>query len=124
MLPHQGQGAAQAVEDGEALGVFFEDIRGPQTTEHVHAILQQIYDIRHERATTVQEYSLMLSKPKENGGYAKQVGCCAQAHVHLGRSANLNLHSISKLFLPWNWRYEGARDWQHRQEARTAALKL
>lgn len=35
MLPTQGQGASQAIEDSEALGGFFEDVTGKTSIEEV-----------------------------------------------------------------------------------------
>lgn len=40
MLPTQGQGASQAVEDAEALGSFFRDIDDPPSSEELSHILQ------------------------------------------------------------------------------------
>lgn len=38
MLPTQGQGASQAIEDSEALGAFFEDITEKPSTEKISSI--------------------------------------------------------------------------------------
>jgi len=40
MLPTQGQGASQAIEDAEALGSFFRDICDPPSFEGLSQILQ------------------------------------------------------------------------------------
>ncbi|CAK7225459.1 hypothetical protein SBRCBS47491_005897 [Sporothrix bragantina] len=54
MLPHQGQGGAQAIEDGAALGVLFTDVSSP---EDVTARLQLYQDIRQRRAAAIQIFS-------------------------------------------------------------------
>ncbi|KAE8307049.1 FAD/NAD(P)-binding domain-containing protein [Aspergillus transmontanensis] len=54
-LPHQGQGGAQALEDGAALGaVFTADVR----PEHVAQRLQMYNEVRYRHAVTV----MMMSK--------------------------------------------------------------
>lgn len=40
MLPHQGQGAGQSIEDAEALGTLFKDVTGGKSTEEVETILK------------------------------------------------------------------------------------
>ena len=40
MLPTQGQGASQAIEDAEALGSFFRDICDPPPFEDLSQIFQ------------------------------------------------------------------------------------
>jgi salicylate hydroxylase len=43
MLPTQGQGASQAIEDSEALGAFFEEIVEPPSLE----ILTKALEVRN-----------------------------------------------------------------------------
>lgn len=38
MLPTQGQGASQAIEDSEALGAFFEDITEKPSIKEISSI--------------------------------------------------------------------------------------
>ncbi|RDL29979.1 uncharacterized protein BP5553_10606 [Venustampulla echinocandica] len=53
-LPYQGQGGAQAVEDGAALGALFP----PGTlTSDVEDRLKLYFECRSERATMIQEYT-------------------------------------------------------------------
>lgn len=40
MLPTQGQGASQAIEDAEALGAFFEGISEPPSADALSEILE------------------------------------------------------------------------------------
>jgi salicylate hydroxylase len=40
MLPTQGQGASQAIEDAEALGAFFEGVNEPPSAETLSEILE------------------------------------------------------------------------------------
>lgn len=53
MLPHQGQGASQALEDAEALGVFL----ATATAETAPQALKDVFRVRYKRATQAQEYS-------------------------------------------------------------------
>ncbi|KNG85740.1 hypothetical protein ANOM_005720 [Aspergillus nomiae NRRL 13137] len=57
-LPHQGQGGAQAIEDGAALGALFP--LGTKPAE-VAARLQLYMKCRYDRATMVQEYSRLAA---------------------------------------------------------------
>lgn len=36
----------------------------------------------------------------------------------------LTTNSNSKQFMPWNWNYDGAKDWQNRQKEGRAGLNL
>lgn len=64
MLPTQGQGASQAVEDAEALGAFFEGFATEiHQVEQVESILQQVSQCRRDRATLIQKYSRDAARP-------------------------------------------------------------
>lgn len=63
MLPTQGQGASQALEDAEALGAFFEGIEQRPSAEEVAVLLQQVFKCRYERASLIQRYSREAAKP-------------------------------------------------------------
>jgi salicylate hydroxylase len=64
MLPTQGQGASQALEDAEALGAFFDGFGQPsQATESVEEILEKVFRCRYERASLIQKYSRDAAKP-------------------------------------------------------------
>lgn len=64
MLPTQGQGASQAVEDAEALGAFFEGFpaHGHEARD-VEKTLEQIDQCRRGRATLIQRYSRESARP-------------------------------------------------------------
>ncbi len=69
MLPLQGQGASQSFEDAEALGAFFDGIfTGDVTANEVNAILKQVFDVRYERVTTIQNYSRKSARPATEAG--------------------------------------------------------
>lgn len=72
MLPTQGQGASQTVEDAEALGAFFEDMKGVPSRERVAEILQEVFRCRYDRASLIQKYSRDAAKPATEKG-SKQV---------------------------------------------------
>jgi salicylate hydroxylase len=53
VIPHQGQGASQALEDAEALGAFLHDT----APENVPAALERVFRVRYRRATRIQKAS-------------------------------------------------------------------
>lgn len=63
MLPTQGQGASQTIEDAEALGAFFEDVFGVPDPESIADILQEVFQCRYNRASLIQRYSREAAKP-------------------------------------------------------------
>lgn len=71
MLPTQGQGASQSVEDAEALGAMFEDVDGWVAGEEVERRLDEVVKCRYERATLIQAYSRQAARPATNGKDSK-----------------------------------------------------
>lgn len=53
MLPHQGQGGAQAIEDSVALGILLTDVNSGTLEKR----LQQFEKIRRNRASVMQIFS-------------------------------------------------------------------
>ncbi|KAJ5632014.1 hypothetical protein N7490_008353 [Penicillium lividum] len=68
MLPTQGQGASQAIEDAEALGAFFEGLMESPSLESLEKILEEIFQARHSRASLIQTYSRQAAKPAVSKG--------------------------------------------------------
>lgn len=68
MLPTQGQGASQAVEDAEALGAFFEDVIEVPDANRIESVLAQIFQCRYERASLIQKYSRDAARPATDKG--------------------------------------------------------
>ena len=75
MLPLQGQGASQSIEDAEALGHFFQDIVGGTDAsgssvpvEEVTLRLAELFEARYERASLIQQYSRQAAKPATESG--------------------------------------------------------
>jgi salicylate hydroxylase len=93
MLPTQGQGASQAVEDAEALGAFFADLQEEPMKEDVGARLKAVFDVRFERASLIQKFSREAAKP------ATEVG-----------SREIKMRPDE--FMDYNCRYTGAVDWR------------
>ncbi|KAK1984885.1 hypothetical protein LZ30DRAFT_650758 [Colletotrichum cereale] len=96
MLPTQGQGASQAIEDAEALGVIFGDIKGKPTTAEVESRLKAVFECRFERVTLIQGYSRQAGKP---------------ATDKTTNSITMNPAE----FMDYNCMYNGAKDWVERQ---------
>jgi salicylate hydroxylase len=64
MLPTQGQGASQALEDAEALGAYFDGYeKDSPTAEPVEQILEKVFRCRYDRASLIQKYSRDAAKP-------------------------------------------------------------
>ncbi|CZT18282.1 related to 2-polyprenyl-6-methoxyphenol hydroxylase and related FAD-dependent oxidoreductases [Ramularia collo-cygni] len=93
MLPTQGQGASQAIEDAEALGAFFEGSTGTPSAEKIESILQQVFRCRYERASLIQRYSRDAAKPATEKG-----------------SSEVKMRPDE--FMEYNCSYKGAKDWE------------
>lgn len=63
MLPTQGQGASQAVEDAEALGAFFGDMSQKPSLEQIKQGLREVFERRYSRASLIQRYSREAARP-------------------------------------------------------------
>ncbi|KAK5062634.1 hypothetical protein LTR84_004707 [Exophiala bonariae] len=96
MLPTQGQGASQSVEDAEALQAFFSDVTNRPSRQEVQDRLARVFDARHERASLIQAYSRQQARPGTEAG-SKKVTLKPEE------------------FLAFNCGYDGAKDWLSRQ---------
>lgn len=95
MLPTQGQGASQAIEDAEALQAFLSEFgEGQVSKDQVEKALGKVFKTRYERASLIQAYSREQARP----GTA-------------GRDVTLNPAE----FMKFNCEYQGAVDWLERQ---------
>lgn len=100
MLPTQGQGASQSIEDAEALAAFFDDIKGRPTKVEVEERLGLVFEARHARASKIQDYSRQQAKP--------------------GTSKGSSEVTVSpEEFASYNLEYYGAREWLARQKAQS-----
>jgi salicylate hydroxylase len=93
MLPTQGQGASQAIEDAEALGAFFSDIDSRPSSGQVASVLDRVFKTRHARATLIQQFSRDSAKPATEKG-----------------SKVINMRPDE--FMDYNCLYRGARQWE------------
>jgi salicylate hydroxylase len=99
MLPTQGQGASQSVEDAEALGAFFENVEdGEISRREVEAINRRVFQCRFDRASTIQAYSRQTAKPATSEG-----------------SAKIKMSPVE--FMDYNCNYAGAVEWEARQKS-------
>ncbi|KZL78761.1 zeaxanthin epoxidase, partial [Colletotrichum tofieldiae] len=96
MLPTQGQGASQAIEDAEALGAIFEEIKDKPTKADVESRLKTMFGCRFERATLIQGYSRQAGKPATD-------------------KATNNITMNPAEFMDYNCIYNGAKDWMEKQ---------
>ncbi|KAJ5668506.1 uncharacterized protein N7477_007076 [Penicillium maclennaniae] len=62
MLPTQGQGASQSIEDAEALGAFFEDVHQAPSLVQLDNVFKQIFQSRYERVSLIQWGSRQAAK--------------------------------------------------------------
>ncbi|KAF7188987.1 FAD-dependent monooxygenase phqK [Pseudocercospora fuligena] len=102
MLPTQGQGASQTIEDAEALGAFFEDVSGVPDAEQLQSILRQVVECRHKRASLIQRYSRDAARPATEEG---------------DKEVKMNPGE----FMDYNCSYKGAMDWQQRHSVQVSA---
>ncbi|KAL6153602.1 hypothetical protein ACJQWK_11281 [Exserohilum turcicum] len=92
MLPTQGQGASQAIEDAEALGAFFADLHGQPTSDQVAIKLKEVFEARYERASLIQKFSRDAAKPAMEKG-----------------SQEIKMRPDE--FMDYNCMYKGAVEW-------------
>jgi salicylate hydroxylase len=97
MLPHQGQGAAAAIEDAEALGYVLRNA----TREQVPEALQKVFRLRYRRATMVQQ----ASRAAGLGDMLKK------ASGFEGGELPQEFSNVMK-FRQFNMSYLGAEDWE------------
>ncbi|PIG85476.1 zeaxanthin epoxidase [Aspergillus arachidicola] len=100
MLPTQGQGAGQAVEDAEALGAFYKDFEKrylDRTLSDVSKTNEDIFNCRYERATTIQMYSRQAAKPGTDS---------SEKRVTMNPAE----------FMDYNCLYDGAMEWNRRRQ--------
>jgi salicylate hydroxylase len=64
MVPHFGQGAGQAIEDGFALAVLLEHAR----RDEIQALLKAYQDLRLERTSRVQAASRLAGRFYRSAG--------------------------------------------------------
>ncbi|RDW79108.1 uncharacterized protein DSM5745_05960 [Aspergillus mulundensis] len=102
MLPTQGQGASQAIEDAEALRAFFEEQTDSPLLEDISSIFENIFQSRHDRAGLIQGYSRQAAKP----------GTAAKG----GKTVTMKPDE----FMAFNCKYPGAKEWLRRQKAAKA----
>ncbi|EUC31255.1 hypothetical protein COCCADRAFT_101753 [Bipolaris zeicola 26-R-13] len=94
MLPTQGQGASQAIEDAEALGAYLNTLKGPPAkSEEITACLNQVFEARYERASLIQKFSRDSAKPATEKG-----------------SSEIKMRPDE--FMDYNFQYKGAVEWQ------------
>ncbi|KAK0657328.1 hypothetical protein B0T16DRAFT_425591 [Cercophora newfieldiana] len=93
--PHQGQGAAQAIEDAAALTVVLP--KGT-TPDDMSECLQLYEEIRYERTHAIQEYSRLAGADWENG--VPPVDMMAYTNYNFGHDA---LDHARKIFQRHCW---------------------
>lgn len=97
MLPTQGQGASQAIEDAEALQAFLSGLCGASNEEDIEKALDKVFRARYERATLIQTFSREQAKPGTGAG-----------------KVTLNPGE----FMQYNCNYHGAEKWLEDQQSR------
>ncbi|KAF3014378.1 hypothetical protein E8E14_001231 [Neopestalotiopsis sp. 37M] len=95
MLPTQGQGASQSIEDAEALQAFLADLPARPTGDQVKHVLDKVFEARFERASLIQRYSRQQARPGTDG-----------------KSNAVKLNPAE--FMKYNCDYQGAKHWLSR----------
>lgn len=96
MLPTQGQGASQSIEDAEALQAFLSGLGSKVTEDEIRNALDRVFKARYERVSLIQAYSRQQAKPATEQG---------------SNAVNLDPGQ----FMKYNCDYNGAVDWLARQ---------
>lgn len=105
-LPHQGQGGAQAIEDGAALGALFP--LGTQASD-VPRRLQLYVQARYDRATLVQDFTRQAAFKTSRGKHGGKVIDPMQfAETNFGHDAYDHAHGILLRELVKNAAYQRA----------------
>lgn len=102
MLPTQGQGASQTIEDAEALGAFFQDVTEQISKDEIAQRLNKVFAARHERASLIQRYSRDAAKPATEKG-----------------SNEIKMRPDQ--FMDYNCTYKGALEWQKQRAVDSSA---
>jgi salicylate hydroxylase len=104
MLPTQGQGGSQAVEDAEALGAYFGECSSssPPPGSQVKSLLQQIFQTRYGRASLIQKFSRQAARPPTEKG-----------------SDEITMRPDE--FMDYNCLYRGAREWHKSSTVATSS---
>ncbi|KAJ5119108.1 FAD/NAD(P)-binding domain-containing protein [Penicillium atrosanguineum] len=115
MLPTQGQGASQSIEDAEALGAFFEDVQKAPSLEQLDNIFKQVFQSRYERVSIIQGASRQAAKPGTKKG-EKTVT------MYTTLETNSIVNSLIEFLIrspadsmDYNCTYRGAKQWVHSQ---------
>ncbi|ETS73251.1 hypothetical protein PFICI_14856 [Pestalotiopsis fici W106-1] len=99
MLPTQGQGASQSIEDAEALQAFLADLPARPTGDQVERVLNTVFEARFDRASLIQRYSRQQARP--------------------GTDAKSNTVKLDPAeFMKYNCDYQGAKDWLSKSAAK------
>ncbi|OWY46930.1 FAD binding-like protein [Alternaria alternata] len=105
MLPTQGQGASQTIEDAEALGALFDSITERPTKDEVSSILENVFKSRYERASLIQRFSREAAKPATEKG----------SNVIKMRPDE---------FMDYNCTYRGVHDWEQKRSISAITIGL
>ncbi|PVH82699.1 FAD/NAD(P)-binding domain-containing protein [Cadophora sp. DSE1049] len=105
MLPTQGQGASQAIEDAEAIGTFFKDVHGKPSELTIWSRLKLIDETRRPRATQIQLLSRESAKPATEKGDKK-------------------IKISPDQYMDYCYTYNGARAWREQQKNTDVLKKL
>ncbi|KAI9661854.1 MAG: hypothetical protein M1821_009093 [Bathelium mastoideum] len=103
MLPTQGQGASQSVEDAEALQAFFSDVMQRPSRDEVEKRLAKAFAARYARASLIQQYSREQGRPGTDGAT---------------KSIRLNPGQ----FMKYNCNYDGVAEWLQAQTAQSKEI--
>nr|XP_031860285.1 uncharacterized protein CI109_004169 [Kwoniella shandongensis]KAA5527357.1 hypothetical protein CI109_004169 [Kwoniella shandongensis] len=98
MLPHQGQGASQAIEDAEAVGACLRGV----AVSNVPTALKRVFDLRYKRATYIQQ----ISRSSGLGSMRKEY------LAKLGQAVNEDAPLNPIQYRDFTWNYYGALEWE------------
>ncbi|KAJ5896914.1 uncharacterized protein N7473_006313 [Penicillium subrubescens] len=100
MLPHQGQGGAQAIEDAGALSEIFSNLPSSHTRDEISSRLVLFENVRMNRASAIQIFS--------NAGQDEPWKIRERARKYLPDS--VEVPSLPSEFMEHNFRYDVIKD--------------
>lgn len=97
MLPHQGQGASQALEDAEALGAILSRLPANPSADEVRESLEHVFRARFKRATRVQQVSRFAGLGEmRKQGEAQEMEDKEYFNMMKFRNFNWDYHGVEK----------------------------
>lgn len=101
VLPFQGQGAAMAFEDAEALSLYLREVDSGRDTAAIHDALDRVFRVRHPRTAFIHD----ISRAAGIGEQAKRYRTKMNEGTESKRMDRMK-------WFAFLWDYRGAEAWE------------